>query len=102
MNDEVEKLEAEISDIIEHRQLPKGGLSTRDMRGDHNLSSTELGLKTRKILTLFQKAQVEAVRAELEGLRKVMEDCKDCPKDEPPSIHILARLATLKEDGETK
>ncbi len=75
------ELEADISDIIESRQLPKGAISTRDMRGDHNLSSTELGLKVSLILQRINANYIP--KSHLEPLLEeeavtVVEDCDNC------------------------
>lgn len=32
---------------------------------------------------------------ELESLSKIMDECPDCPKDEPPSLHLLFRINEL-------
>lgn len=50
------------------------------------------GLKKRLKLLLADQ-QREAKVEVLKSLAKEMDSCNDCPKDEPPSLHILKRLA---------
>lgn len=45
------------------------------------------------LLTLLADQQREAKVEVLKSLAKEMDSCNDCPKDEPPSLHILKRLA---------
>lgn len=96
MKDEVEKLRREIM-----------GLATKAItcHNDFELVFNEEDFDN--LLTLFQTAQVKAVRAELEKLLQVGRDpgfdirAQRLPIDNI-RIYLTDRLAELKEDGETK
>lgn len=99
------ELREQISNIIEFKQMPPGSIQTRDLRGDHNMSSSELGYKIRLIMDLVAKAITEAEQGARED--QIMQDFLSLTVDyggDIDEVHLigwrddrLAELTTKKE-----